>query len=201
MKFFKIIILLGSFFLLLVGGCYLSIRIAFGDIFTGPHYDHFDQIEHFNRKEAELYAVRDYLRDKMIPGANISIEFAGDKVDIFHLRKDGNRDSNWGSDLTAAKVDSLLVQINWTAEDLSKLRKKLEAADCISIDSGADTRIGWKRSGMGMFFYYLLDDPLSPFAKNYNDSCQYIRYREDVVLEYGGGAIGPQCFPGYGRRH
>ena len=29
----------------------------------------------------------------------------------------------------------------------------------------------------------------------FNDSCQYILVDKSLALEYGGGAIGPQCFP------
>jgi hypothetical protein len=39
------------------------------------------------------------------------------------------------------------------------------------------------------------DDPIADSLKiKYNDGCTYILVDNRLVLEYGGGAIGPQCF-------
>lgn len=72
---------------------------------------------------------------------------------------------------------------------------RLDAAHCISVRNGLPCRIGFQRSGMGMYFYDLFPTPMSDSVRSrYNDSCTYIAYSPTVVLEYGGGAVGPQCF-------
>ena len=72
----------------------------------------------------------------------------------------------------------------------------MDKADCIQIESGEPTKIGWQRSGMGMFSYNVFDKPIpDSLKKQYNDSCTYIFYNKKLVLEYGGGAVGSQCFP------
>jgi hypothetical protein len=49
---------------------------------------------------------------------------------------------------------------------------------------------------MGKYYYNIFDRPIPDSLKaEYNDSCTYILYNDKVVLEYGGGAVGPQCFP------
>jgi hypothetical protein len=49
---------------------------------------------------------------------------------------------------------------------------------------------------MGKYFYELFDDDLTQEQiKQYNDSCTHIFYKKNIVLEYGGGAVGSQCFP------
>lgn len=49
---------------------------------------------------------------------------------------------------------------------------------------------------MGKYSYLIFDRPLSEAEKkDYDDKCEYIFYKENIVLEYGGGAIGTQCFP------
>jgi len=49
---------------------------------------------------------------------------------------------------------------------------------------------------MGMYSYNVFDKTIADSLKNhYNDSCTYILYNDKLVLEYGGGAIGSQCFP------
>lgn len=73
---------------------------------------------------------------------------------------------------------------------------ELDKANCIEIENGEPTTIGWQRSGMGMYSYVLFEKPIADsLKKQYNDSCTYILYNDRLVLEYGGGAFGPQCFP------
>jgi len=49
---------------------------------------------------------------------------------------------------------------------------------------------------MGMFSYELFSKPIADSLKDsYNNGCADIIYNPTAVLEYGGGAIGPQCFP------
>ena len=52
------------------------------------------------------------------------------------------------------------------------------------------------RSGMGKYSLKLFDiDLTNDQIKQYNDGCTYIFYKKNIVLEYGGGAVGSQCFP------
>jgi hypothetical protein len=97
---------------------------------------------------------------------------------------------------SSRKVDSLLWKLNWTDQTLKTLKEKLDAANCISVESGEPCKIGFQRSGMGKYYYNLFEKPIPDSEKRrYNDSCTYILYNDNVVLEYGGGAIGLQCFP------
>lgn len=58
-----------------------------------------------------------------------------------------------------------------------------------------DNNIGFARSGMGKYSYKLFDNQLTENQKQrYNNGCEYIFYKDSVVLEYGGGTIRPQCF-------
>src|SRR6185436_642280 len=105
-------------------------------------------------------------------------------------------DTNWSLSVNSEKTAQLLNKLGWTTETLKMLKRKLDQANCISINSEEPVTIGYQRSGMGKYFYKLYDQPLSESKKKeYNDGCQYIYFQDNVVLEYGGGAIGPQCFP------
>jgi hypothetical protein len=93
-------------------------------------------------------------------------------------------------------LDTIKKRLNWTQKTFKDIKEYLDKANCISVSNGNPTNIGFKRSGMGMYFYNLFDQPLiNNFKKIYNDTCTYRLYNDTVVLEYGGGAIGPQCFP------
>lgn len=93
-------------------------------------------------------------------------------------------------------LEAVKNRLGWTDETFRTLKKYLDKANCISVTNGEPTNVGFRRTGMGMYFYDLFDKPLGDSLKNiYNDSCQYRLYNDTVVLEYGGGAIGGQCFP------
>ena len=80
-------------------------------------------------------------------------------------------------------------------ENDKTLKTKLKAANCISVASGEPITINFKSHGIGMYSYKIFDKPLTDSLINqYNDGCQYIFYKDNVVLEYGGGVFGQQCF-------
>ena len=133
----------------------------------------------------------------MPAGFYIDIEFEDGDLGIFHVKHDGVVNANWGLDIDAEKTDSLLSVIGWTKEDLYTLESKLEVANCISAASGDPTVIGWQRTGLSTFYYSEFNQRLSESQiDQYNDGCGYIFYKDNVVLEYGGGAGGRQCFAG-----
>jgi len=92
-------------------------------------------------------------------------------------------------------LDKIIKSIGWTNQTLDKIKKLLSEANCISIENGKITTIGFARSGMGKYYYRIFEKPLNEKNKTeYNNNCQYIFYKDNIVLEYGGGAIGSQCF-------
>jgi len=116
-------------------------------------------------------------------------------------------DANYNLDIKSKNVDNLLDELGWTRNELKTLKQKLDNANCISVESGECARciygrkigypmiIGYKRVGLGKYFYNIFSQELSDSLKNqYNDGCRYIFYKDNVVLEYGGGLLGPQCF-------
>ncbi|MDF2434431.1 MAG: hypothetical protein JWP44_4062 [Mucilaginibacter sp.] len=172
--------------------------------FFDKRYDTSDLIKNFNEKRNEIYEVKNYI-NKIVPKyRNVDIEFNNDK-EIGRLVI-APIDTGRGSDLTvfedwnlkikSKKVDSLLSILGWSNKTLDTLKEKLDDANCISVESGEPAKIGFKRSGMGIYFFNVFNKPISDSLKRkYNDSCTYIYVNNKLILEYGGGAIGPQCFP------
>ncbi len=101
----------------------------------------------------------------------------------------------WDLKINTERMDSIIKPMGWTRETLKTLREKLDKANCIQIESGEPAKIGFQRSGMGMYSFNVFDNPIpDSLRKTYNDSCTYIMATDRLVLEYGGGAIGSQCF-------
>lgn len=196
----KILLIILGILVLTFGGLYLFIHIAFDGIFTGPFYTKQDLIANYEQRESEVIDVKYFIDSKISSDTYIDVEFDNGDLRIFHVMKNGTYDSNWDLDIYSKKTDSLLYVIGWTKNDLITLKRKLDKANCISVASGNPTRIGWQRSGMGKFFYDIFNQNLNDsLISQYNGGCIHIYYKDNIVLEYGGGAIGPQCFPGYER--
>jgi len=93
-------------------------------------------------------------------------------------------------------LDLVKEKLNWTENTFVEIKKILDNANCISIENGEPSEIGFARSGMGKYFYYIFHDPIPENEiEKWNDSCSYIYYEPNMVLGYAGGAIGAQCFP------
>lgn len=102
----------------------------------------------------------------------------------------------WNLEYNSKVLAQMIKPLGWTNETLTTIKKLLAEANCVSIENGDITTIGFARSGMGKYFFKLFDSDLnSEQIKQYNDGCTYIYYKKNIVLEYGGGAVGSQCFP------
>lgn len=194
---FKGISIFLGIILFLFGGIYLFIHFSFDGIFTGPSYNKKDLIENYEARTNEILDVTNYYKSILPDGASMEIEFENDnKLRIFHVKSESNYQRNWHLKVKTPKVDSLLTKLNWTTNELEILKEKLDKANCISIAGNDPVVIGWKRSGMGMFSYYIFDNNLEKDKiEDYNDGCHYSFYKNNIFLKYDVGAIGPECFP------
>lgn len=201
-KLFKILLTVFGILVVITIGCFIFLLIAFDRMFAGPYYNKQDLINNYDKRKAEIAEVKSFIKSKVPADTYICIEFENCELGIFHIEKNGKYSQNWDLNIDSKKTDSLLTVIGWTKNDLRSLEDKLDEANCISVTSGNPTIIGWQRSGMGKFSYDIFDQNLADSLINqYNDGCTYIYYKDNVVLEYGGGAIGPQCFPKYERKN
>lgn len=158
----------------------------------------------FEDKKVEIYELKHYF-NKIVPKNRfVEIEFSGDKQ-LFRFgikaldSTAGDITSpmflEWDLSTETAKMDSLIKPMGWSRATLVELKEKLDNANCIQIESGEPTKIGFKRSGMGMYFFNVFESPMPDSLRNYyNESCTHIYVEPKLALEYGGGAVGPQCF-------
>lgn len=102
---------------------------------------------------------------------------------------------NWNLKPNSKELEEIIASLGWTNQTLTKIKELLDSANCVSVENGEITTIGFARSGMGKYSYKIFDNQLTENQKQkYNNGCEYIFYKDNIVLEYGGGAIGPQCF-------
>ena len=184
--------------LAVVAGVYLcwlaTLASAFG-VFDRT-YTQADLIKHYEAHAPALQALTTYINAVVPAHQAVHIEFDGEQtIPIFHVEANGVYSSNWDVKWDSPKADSLLHSLGWTRQTLTTLHEKLAQVGCISIASGEPSTIGYQRSGMGMYSFKLFAYPVTDSVKRqYSRGCTDVFYKPQVVLEYGGGAIGPQCF-------
>jgi len=167
-------------------------------------------IQNVDTNYSNIVALKSFFKTIVPINYSMYIEFKppekilnlDESIDFWLYRKNqkNNKDEvifqNWSIELKSTKLDSLLSLTTLKRNDLQNLKKYLDKANCISVSNKANFEIGFARSGMGKYSYLIFDKPLSKEEqKKYNNGCEYIFYKTNIVLEYGGGAIGPQCFP------
>lgn len=201
------------FVILLIIGVYKLMQDPFG--FNNLKYSSKKElIENYETKQQEIKELYKYVQSITNNCENyVDIEFQNNKnIEIFRVKadslenaraiesnsivpKNGFVKSYYDVKINSKEVDTLLNRLEWTKETLITLKTKLDAANCISVESGEPVTIGFKRSGMGKYYYKIFDKLLTDnLIKKYNDGCTYIFYKDNIVLEYGGGVIGMQCF-------
>jgi hypothetical protein len=178
--------------------------LVLGSIWT-QSYTKKDLIANYQAKKDAILSVKDYFTSIVPSRKSVEIEFTDNytlsRLDVSSLDSATGATIypiflQWNLSTSSPEVDSVLATLHWTQDTVQQLKRKLDLASCISIGSGDPCRVGFQRSGMGMYFYELFSKPIPDSLKDtYNNGCTYIIYSPTVVLEYGGGAVGPQCFP------
>lgn len=180
-----------------------------------------DLIKNYEDKKNEINELKEEY-SKLIPKNHIvDVEFEAESkiltvpeqitIKIYELNYSDNIDldkepvkrsterkvisQNWNLENGSKELEEVLKSLGWANQTLAKIKFLLEKANCISIENGKTTTIGFARSGLGKYSYKIFDKDLDLKQKEeFNNGCSYIYYKNNIVLEYGGGAVGSQCF-------
>ncbi len=199
-----IIIIFGGGFLLL-GGLAIIFIIIVLDSGNGKSYSKADLINNYQSKQSELYQLKDFYNNIVPIDKVVEIEFASDKeiarlavTNLISTSKNYEEQyfCDWNLKIQSDKVDSILSNLGWTQTTLSNVKSHLDKANSIGIVSGEPVDIWFQRSGMGMYSYRLFSQPIPDSLKlKFNDGCSHILLNDKVILKYGSGAVGSDCFP------
>ena len=194
----------------------IGLRIVFG-----KHYDTQDLIENYADRSNQIIEVKEYIKKITPENFGVYVEFeSSSEIDMkvweksdtakdgrifwfqewhinpynYEQKERSEYDRKYGG--ITNSLSEVTGKLNWQDDEFRELKSKLDKANCISIDkSGNIYTIGFQRSGMGKYHYKLFEDwSIDEIREKFNDGCMYKYFKENVVLEYGGGAIGMQCF-------
>jgi len=166
-------------------------------------------IENYEMNKTNILELKKYYQSIVPDSFIISVEFnPADKLlntkesidlKIFKKLSNGELDGikqEWNLDRNSTTLNEMMKTVGWNLSILDSIKNHLDKASCVSIQNGEISTIGFARSGMGKYFYKVFDNNLDTKRQSeFNDGCTYIFYKDNIVLEYGGGAIGSQCFP------
>lgn len=181
----------------------IGVVITIGLVVGGYDKDYSvsDLKENFEKNKHEIYELKKYYNEIVPKNRFVEIEFDDDHtlarlgIESLDIATGGQMFLEWNLKTNTKRIDSIIKPIGWTRATLKILKEKLDKANCIGIASGEPTKIGFQRSGMGMYSFNVFDEPIPDSRRmRYNDSCRFILVNSRLVLEYGGGAIGTQCF-------
>lgn len=161
-----------------------------------------EMVESFEEHRGEIHELIRYFRSITPEGKHVEIEFTSDdELNLFGFSPtcDSSEQRFWASDVMtdSPKMDPAMTCLGWTTQKMALLKEKLDAADCIQIENMTDgTRLGFKRSGMHMYFFEVFDEPRtdSAIAEIEHWGARLFACDTLAVL-WLGGAIGAQTWP------
>lgn len=197
LKYFFIVLGVGGGICLI---CFLVMffMIASAAGFFDKNYSVSDLKEEYFSKETEIKSLINYYNKIKPENYSVDIEFEDD--DILNRLTVVSKDSskviyqNWNVNRSVLQTAELKDLVGWDESEIITLKNKLDEANCISVEEGEPLKIGFKRSGMGMFSFNIFQE-INTERNEYNNGCEYILVNRHLALQYGGGAIGSQCFP------
>ena len=195
----------------------------FCEVFPSDISSKHELIDNYKKNKNDILQLKSYFNSIVPKGYTVYIEFKSIKnIDllVYELNdKDSTRakvslfeqwdinpynyneqpKSHYDSSEYSPKTKSLELvkqKLKWTDETFKKIKAILDKANCISVSSGEPTEVGFARMGTGKYLYDLFENPIPDSLKsNYNDSCEHIYINNKLVLVWGSGVLGAQCFP------
>lgn len=186
-----------------------TIKAIMLKVYSMPMVSRKEMIDNFQKHSAEISNLKKEFT-KAVPKdyiVSLEIELSDDPLRsivsinllISKEGKDGKLeliDGEWDMQYGSDRLDELLQILKWDPMTFSNIRYMLQMANCISIQNGNITEVGFARSGLGKYTYLIFPTELLtvPQIKEYNDGCEFMYYKKNIVLKYEGGMAGPQCF-------
>ncbi|MCD7899620.1 MAG: hypothetical protein LUH22_07030 [Bacteroides sp.] len=153
---------------------------------------------HYDKHETGFTELIDYTRAAVNDSCRIKVEFESAGLSMFHTYTppDNTWDMNWNEEAKAA-APALMEKVGLEKEELNTIQRKLKKIGCIAIQIYPGyTEIGYKRVGMGLYYYKIYTHPLTEEQITKYDGYNTVYYRDNVMFAYGGGAIGSDVFIG-----
>ena len=156
--------------------------------------------ENYELHREEIIDLTNYFKSITDDGrVKAMIEFSWGSVDILCANGDCFHSSSGDKD----DLHRIASELGWNDKTLKTLKKKLKAANCISITNkflrNGLFDVGFKRGMFEMYTYTIFDKDLATDLteeefKKFTNNCDRSYYKDNIVFSFLGGGTGPQCF-------
>jgi len=168
-------------------------------------YTNKEVIINYEKKQREIAELKNYFNSIVPKNKFVEIEFDGNnhlfRLGIYSIDTSTKQlifpgFLDWDLKTYSNKVLDAIATVGWNQQTLKTIKQKLDDANCISIEGGEPSKIGFQRRNLGKYYYLVFNTPLSDSLKTfYNHHCAYNLYNDKVVFEWGAGAVGSGCYP------
>jgi hypothetical protein len=96
----------------------------------------------------------------------------------------------WNLKIGSNELDSIMQSINWNRKTLEIIKSKFDKANCIQVDNDNPFKIGFKRSGLCMYSYYIFNNAISDsLKKEYHQRFNYTFFKDNIAFATDCGAV------------
>ena len=150
---------------------------------------------HYEEHHTKMEELHRYVQSAINDSCNITLEFNGNKLERFYVKGPEKLYLTYSDEKAREHKDSLMSIVGLSQEEYDYICKQLKEMGCIGIDYSQSTperlTIWFRRVGMGLYCYTVLNRPMSDEEKAsavnwvaipYNDHC-YFNYHSPVGQE------------------
>ena len=154
---------------------------------------------HYEEHHNEMEALHRYVQSAIAESCVITLEFKGNRVEVFHVRdSNGKYSSHWDKEARQQR-NSLMTVVGLSQEEYKNIHKQLKDMGGIGIEYSHSypewLTIQFRRVGLGLYSYYILNHPATDEEKSSAmEDWLPIPYNNHCFFRYEGGAIGPISF-------
>lgn len=179
----------------------LAIAMLTTDIFFPDTADNkLDVVSNWEQNKDKIISSKQHFKSLINKSYFVYIEFGSsgmiNDIQLTQFGDDNIHLSAKNVTLNSLPIKEICRYLNCGIADLRIVYENLNNTNCCSIANSDPFHVGLERDGPGKYSYAIFDGPIADsMFKVYNDTCRFKYYDPNLLLEYRGGATGPQCFP------
>ena len=153
---------------------------------------------HYEEHHTEMEELHQYVQSAIADSCGVTLEFNGDKLERFYVKGPDKLYLSYSDEKAREHKDSLMSIVGLSQEEYDYICKQLKEMGCIGIDYSQSTperlTIWFRRVGVGLYWYTILNRPMSDEEKASTVNWVAIPYNDHCYFNYH-SPVGQESFP------
>ena len=153
---------------------------------------------HYEEHHTEMEELHQYVQSAIADSCGITLEFNGNKLERFYVKGPDKLYLMYSDEKARLYKDSLMTIVGLSQEEYDNICKQLKEMGCIGIDysqsNPEELTIWFRRVGMGLYCYTVLNRPMSDEEKASTVNWVAIPYNDHCYFNYH-SPVGQESFP------